>query len=295
MPERRPNSWPPPCTIGSRTAPARTYSTPTPFGPSNLCAEIESKSTPSAAGSTSSQPGAWTASGMKEHAALARDLREFGDRRDRTDFVVRIEDRGQDGVRPQRRRKRRRIDRAAFVDAQQFDVVPLRRERVQGMDDRVVVDRRRQHVPLPAGGSHGAENRRVVGLGPAAGKDDLLARDAQAGGDAIARVVEPRARAPAFGVDRTRVVRVGACLFHGIRDLAAQRRRRGVIEINSHHRRVLTGPSKAPILPSCCAKLQRTNAPRSSNGKRRFEVTRAAFFSCVRPPRAASAPRSPGT
>ena len=46
VPGRRPRSWPPPASSGSRRRLRRTYSAPMPLGPYSLCAERLSRSTP---------------------------------------------------------------------------------------------------------------------------------------------------------------------------------------------------------------------------------------------------------
>ena len=62
VPARRARSCPPPVCWARNGVPRRRKSAPTPFGPRNLCAEIESRSTPSAPTSSGSWPGACTAS-----------------------------------------------------------------------------------------------------------------------------------------------------------------------------------------------------------------------------------------
>ncbi len=62
VPERRPRSWPPPCSTGSSGIAPRTASTPIPFGAPSLWPVTLSASTPSWARPTSSQPADWTAS-----------------------------------------------------------------------------------------------------------------------------------------------------------------------------------------------------------------------------------------
>ena len=62
VPLRRSRSWPPPTISGSIAAPSRTASTPTPFGPPNLWALSDSRSTCGHTSRRSSQLAACTAS-----------------------------------------------------------------------------------------------------------------------------------------------------------------------------------------------------------------------------------------
>jgi hypothetical protein len=110
-----------------------------------------------------------------------------------------------------------------------------------------------------------AEQRLIVGLGAAGHKGNFVARCAERGSRAIARCVERGAGASALSMQGTWVKKtaVGEGLAESIRNLAAQRRRRRVIEINSLliHRsltvyRTTIGLCEAP-----------THTPRSSNGK----------------------------
>ena len=72
VPARRLRSWRPPVTNGSSRTPRRIHSAPMPFGPPNLCAEIVSRSTPSARTSTGILPAVCTASVWKSAPRLAR-------------------------------------------------------------------------------------------------------------------------------------------------------------------------------------------------------------------------------
>ena len=58
VPARRFRSWRPPVITPAMGVPRRTHSAPAPFGPPNLCADSESRSTPSAATSTGILPTA---------------------------------------------------------------------------------------------------------------------------------------------------------------------------------------------------------------------------------------------
>ncbi len=62
VPPRRLRSCLPPVRIGSSRVPRLIQSAPAPFGPLNLCAESESRSTPSARTSTEILPTDCTAS-----------------------------------------------------------------------------------------------------------------------------------------------------------------------------------------------------------------------------------------
>ncbi len=62
VPARRLRSCLPPVMNGSIRVPRLIHTAPAPFGPLNLCAESDSRSTPSARTSTGIFPTAWTAS-----------------------------------------------------------------------------------------------------------------------------------------------------------------------------------------------------------------------------------------
>ena len=87
-------------------------------------------------------------------------------------------------------------------------------------------------------GPGNALDREVVGLGPAAGEDDLAWLRADGAGDHLARLVDPLARPPPDAVEARRVAVVLAQVRqHRLEHLGAQRPRRGVVEVDRHRDR----------------------------------------------------------
>ena len=74
------------------------------------------------------------------------------------------------------------------------------------MIDRGAGDHARPPGALGGGGER--EHAELVGLGAAAGQDDLLARAAEQRGDLAARALEPIADPPALAVQRGRVAQL---------------------------------------------------------------------------------------
>ena len=112
VPARRSRSWWPPRPAGSNGAPRRKKMAPTPLGPWILCAESVSASTPSAVDVDRDLPGRLNGVGMKQRAALVRDLRQRRQVVDVPELVIGERQRHQRRVGAQRRAQRLGIDRA---------------------------------------------------------------------------------------------------------------------------------------------------------------------------------------
>ena len=108
--------------------------------------------------------------GVEERSPGVRDAREFGDRLNGSDLVVRVHDRYDGGIVGDRRVERLRFDDAGFVDREQRDLPAAAGERLQGDQDGLVLDRRRDQMPSAGrlDGLGGAANCKIVSLGAAA-------------------------------------------------------------------------------------------------------------------------------
>ena len=79
--------------------------------------------------------------------------------------------------------------------------------------------------------------REVIGLGAAAGEDDLVRLRADRVRDLLARFVDQHARRPPLGIDaRGIAMHIPVDLRHGGGDLGVHRRCRGVVEVDASHR-----------------------------------------------------------
>ena len=161
---------------------------------------------------------------------------DLGDRLDRADLVVGEHDRDQDRPVGERGLELVGIDPAVAVDRQLDDLEPELLEVAQRVTDRVVLDRRGDDA-VAAGLARpgGALEREVVGLGAARGEDDLARLGVQALGQSFVGLVERRARDAPVRVRRAGVPeRLGQERQHRVEDLATQRRRGRVIEVDRH-------------------------------------------------------------
>ena len=126
-----------------------------------------------------------------------------------------------------------------------------------------------------------AENRERIRLRSARTEDDLPALGSKAGGNALACLVEHGPSATPLEMKRTSVLRRSRQeRHHRCKRLGQQRGGRRVVEVNSRLGHRAFQGAGATILP-CEAPL---HTPRSSNGNRRSEVTRTAFFLRLAPP-----------
>ena len=221
-----------------------------PFGPSNLWALIERRSTPSASTSMSTYGAAWTASTWSRTPLWVADAPgDLGDRLDRADLVVGEHDRDEDRPVGDRRLELVGIDPAVAVDRQLDDLEAELLEVPQRVPDRVVLHGRRDDaVPARLAGPGGALEREVVRLGAARREDDLAGLGAEARRDADVRLVERRAGRAPVDMRRTRVPEGARQVRqHRVEDLAAERRRRRVVEVDRHGRDRTPGDRPGPM------------------------------------------------
>ena len=186
---------------------------------------------------------AWTASTWKTTPLRVRTpCGDLGDRLDRADLVVGEHDRDQDRLVVECRLELVGIDPAVAVDRQLDDLEAELLEVAQRVADRVVLDRRGDDpVAAPLAGPGRALQREVVRLGAAGREDDLATLGIETLRDALVGVVERGAGGPSVGVGRARVAeRLGQERQHRVEDLAPERGRRRVIEIDRH------GPDRTP-------------------------------------------------
>ena len=192
---------------------------------------------------------------------------DLGDRLDRADLVVGEHDRDEDRLVVEGRLELVGVDAAVAVDRQLDDLEPELLEVAQGVADRVVLDRR-GHDPVAArlAGPGGALEREVVRLGPAGREDDLAALRVEPRRDALVGVVERRPGRPPVAVRRARVAeRLGQERQHRVEDLAPERRRRGVVEVDRH------GPDRTP--DPCAEPARRLAGTGATLRSRRRAVT----------------------
>ena len=168
---------------------------------------------------------------------------DLGDRLDRADLVVGEHDRDQDRLVVERRLELVGVDPAVAVDRQLDDLEAELLEVAQGVADGVMLDRR-GHDPVAAAlaGPGRALEREVVRLGAAGREDDLAGLGVESRRDALVGIVEGRPRDAPVGVGRARVAeRLGQERQHRVEDLAPERRRGRVIEVDRH------GPDRTPV------------------------------------------------
>ena len=175
---------------------------------------------------------------MEDDAAPGADpLGDLGDRLDRPDLVVGQHDADQDRAVGQRGLELVRIDPSVPVDGQLDDLEPELLEIAQACGRRRGARSSVDHDPMAArlAGPGRALQGQVVRLRPARGEDDLAGLGAEPGGEPLVGLVERRAGAPAVGMRRARVAEhLGQVRQHRLDDLAVERGRRGVIEVDRH-------------------------------------------------------------
>ena len=239
MPARRLRSCLPPVRIAVTRAPRLIQSAPAPFGPLNLCADSDSRSTPSALTSTGILPTDWTASVWK------RAPRAWASRASSAigwigpDLVVRVHHRHERGVVGERRRQRRRVDDAGGADGSSVVRQPRRASAL-----RVVSTASCSMllaIEVPAAGRlerlGDAAQCKVVGLGAAAREHDLGRFAADERGDRRARLVEHAPwRADRSGARSRRCRNPRQDASHRLDDRRVDRCRRVMVEIDAHRR-----------------------------------------------------------
>jgi len=194
-----------------------------------------------------------------EHQTLARPHPggDLGHRLDGPDLVVSEHDRDQDRLVVERRLELVRIHPPVAIDRQLDDLEPELLEVPQRMTDGVVLDRRGDDPVAARLARPGrALQGEVVGLRAARGEDDLAPLGAQPCRDALVGIIERRARRATERMGRARVPeRLGHERQHRVEDLAPERRRRGVIEVDRHR------PDRTP---EPCSKPCPTHRDRSA-------------------------------
>ena len=227
---------------------------PTPFGPSNLCAAIDRRSTPSASTSRSIHGAACTASTWNRIPRRARTRATssaIGWMVPTSLFASMNDTRIVRSV--MRRLQLPGIDPSIAVDRQLNDLEAELLEVAQGVTDRVMLDSRGHDPVAPRlPGPCRALERKVVRLGAAGREDDLAGLGVQPGRDTVVCVIERGTSRPTERVRRARVAeRLGQEREHGIEDLAADRCGRRVIEVDRHrpivHRSRRRSPRAAGI------------------------------------------------
>ena len=112
---------------------------------------------------------------MQGNVLLAGDLRDFGDRLDRADLVVRVHDADQKCVLGDRLADVVGIDKAAPVDWNVGHVRAKSLEKPAWCQDRGMLDLRRDNVRRSiAARKEQALEREIVGLAATTGEDDLI-------------------------------------------------------------------------------------------------------------------------
>jgi len=173
---------------------------------------------------------------MQQHAARAADPAQRCDRSDHADLVIDRHDRGQNGVRAQRRLERRRVEQAIDARRQTGHFKTFGFEPAHAVQHRLVPGRHGDQVPaLDAVGVGHAFQGQVVRFGGARGPDDVAGRGADQ-----RRHLAPCVRHSHRGVLAERVRgagRVAEFFGHEFEHLAGHaridRRGSGVIEVSA--------------------------------------------------------------
>ena len=223
VPDRTSRSWPPPCSTGTGSMPLASSSAPTPTGPPILWAVMVRAVAPLAARSTGSWPAAWTASvwngirysraiwassamGWMVPTSLLAHMTLIS-----ATLPGRLLDGGAQvaGLHP-----------AGGLDGQPVGVGALvLGEPVHAVEDGVVLG---LGDAAPGAGRVGcaagpeqALDGQVVGLGAAAGEDDLAGPGAVDLGDLLPGLLDDAARAAAGVVQGGGVAELAELLGHG--------------------------------------------------------------------------------
>jgi hypothetical protein len=185
---------------------------------------------------------------VEQRPGLVGDLRHRGDVVQVPDLVVREHHRDQHRLVGDRRPELLEVVAAAAIHSEQAHLRPvLRAQEARHVEDRLVLDRRRDDVASPAllGEQHPHPGR-VVGLGAAAREEEVAGLCADEGSDLRARIIDPTRGLPTRPVDRRRVAPLlGVERPHGVQDRPIDRRRGVVVHVDAGHLRSLV-PS-----PSC--------------------------------------------
>ena len=242
VPARRWRSWLPPWSCAISCVPRRTHSAPTPFGPSNLWAEIVTRSAPRSCTSSPSVGAAWTASTWNRIPRRARS-RSAISRTGWIDADLVVGEHHRDERRPlvQGRLEPVRVHAAEAVDG---DLHHLETELLQvahGVPDGVVLHgARHEPVAVRLAGPRRALDRQVVRLRAAGGDHELAGRPTERDRQALVGLVERVAGDPAERVSRRGVPEQAAQVReHGLQGLGAQRRGRRMVQVDRHQGRIV--------------------------------------------------------
>ncbi len=196
---------------------------------------------PIAATSSGILPAACAASVWNTHAVLLRDGADGRQRLQHADLVVGRHDGDEDGARGHRRAELGEVDEALRVHAEPRDAAPLALEPFAGVQHRLVLGGGGDDVVAAIAQRVGdAFERQVVGLGRAAGEDDLPGRCADEVGDLGPRRVHRLLRVPAVGVLAARGIAevLGEKRQHRLEHARVNRRRRVIVQVDgSSHAR----------------------------------------------------------
>ena len=177
--------------------------------------------------------------GVEQHARLAADFADLGDRQNGADLVVGVHDGHETGVRAKGALHLLRRDRADGADGQKLDLESLFFKLFQRVQHGVMLESRRNDVlfALARAKTRGRENCLIVGLAAAGGEVDLARRGVQARCDALARILQRLGRllpdgmqARGVAVDRFHIGQ------HRVDGRAAHLRGGSVVCVNSCHR-----------------------------------------------------------
>ena len=170
---------------------------------------------------------------VRQHAALSRPSRDFSHRLYRSRFVVRVHHRHQARVLIDSVDHVVRVHQPLLVDADQLvRQFPERRLRLQVLDHRRVLDRRRHNLRQSASGvllqkpTHRAIDGEIIALASARSKRHL-----------VARAPQHRARRFARGVDRFSTRRRERVSGRRVPEVFVQERRHGARDFGPYGRR----------------------------------------------------------
>ena len=245
VPLRRSRSCPPPTISASTAAPSRTASTPTPFGPPNLWALSDSRSTCGHSWRRSSQLAACTASVCtRAPGACSRTSGRHGRQvGDGADLVVDGHHADDRDVVAERVGERVELARGRHASTAHHRAG----EALDGVQHGVVLRGGAHRAPAVA--ADGADDRRVVGFRAAPREHDLARAAADRRGDVVAGLVD---RPPRVAGEAVRSARVGEALGeerqHRVDRGLAHRRRRRVVEVDQPvgHAVEANGGSRGP-------------------------------------------------
>ena len=154
--------------------PRLIHSAPAPFGPLNLCADSDSRSTPSARTFTGILADRLHGIGVKQRAAAVGDARQLGHRLDRAELVVGVHHRHEGGVVGERLFQRLAARRFPVGPTGSSVVFQPRRASAFRVTSTASCSMARRDEVFAAGRLEGlgrSTQRKIVGLGSAAGED----------------------------------------------------------------------------------------------------------------------------